>query len=950
MSDRGTEVIMPTTPLQPNTRPNPYVGPRPFTEEEKLYGRESEIQNLMNLFIAERILLLHSPSGAGKTSLIQAGLVPKLKDQKIRKGSREIGKFHVRPIIRVSQEPSAKIKKNSAYNRYIFSMLGSFESAFDKKEDQIPDDELISMSLSDYLKRRAKPKDVLYDIFIFDQFEEILTLDPTDLEAKHDFFKQVGKILEDRKRWALFTIREDFLASFEPYLFLIPTRFSNHFRLDFLGTEAACQAIQTPARRADVEFTDKAASQLVNNLRRVKLQSPDGSMTEQLGPYVEPVQLQVVCFRLWQNLAPDDQTIDEDNLTIVGDVNQSLAEYYAEQVSAVASQFKIEELVIRKWFNDKLITEGGIRSQVLMNINVSEGLPNQTISQFVDAHLVRAEKRRGLTWFELAHDRLVEPVRKDNMTWYESNLSPFERQAALWKDGRRSDYLLHGQVLEDAKNWAEAHDEILSIEEREFLDACLAAQAIEDAERRAKAMRHRQIIIVSILIAVIMALAASFSFIQWQKTGYALATATNAEGYALHQAQTATNAQGFAQQQAQTAVAAMKAISTLANPVVAQETKVAQVTGPLTVVISNVSINEGENSAFVPPDTKLTVTLDYFIQDKFCLNCFNVIQIGFVGEEPLQCIYQGIPEADGASGSAVIKIDAPSTLGEHSLMFDSVREYSCPAEWMSNLSEGTEKQIATIKVLSEEIKDAKGVSMVLVPEGEFIMGSDKGEDDEKPPHTVYLDAFYIDKYEVTNARYKACVDEGVCNVPREFSSSTRDSYYGNPQYDNYPVVNVDWEMANAFCGWRDAGLPTEAEWEKAASWDEKKQEKYVYPWGEGITCSLANYFDCRKKDTSVVGNYTDGKSPFGAYDMAGNVWEWVADWYTENYYSTYPRDQWPSNPTGPEYGVDRVLRGGSGGSYDHFLKSANRSYAYPATRNTQWLGFRCAHSVSADFP
>ena len=206
-----------------------------------------------------------------------------------------------------------------------------------------------------------------------------------------------------------------------------------------MGAEAACQAIQAPVKQVGVEFTDKAATQLVNNLRQVKIQSPDGSMTEQLGPYVEPVQLQVVCFRLWQNLAPDDQIIDEKNLTNVGDVNQSLAEYYAEQVSAVASQLKVEELVIRKWFNDKLITEGGIRSQVLMDVDVSEGLPNQTIFHFVDAHLVRAEKRRGLTWFELAHDRLVEPVRKDNMIWFENNLSPFQRQAALWKDGRRSE-------------------------------------------------------------------------------------------------------------------------------------------------------------------------------------------------------------------------------------------------------------------------------------------------------------------------------------------------------------------------------------------------------------------------------------------------------------------------------------------------------------------------------
>ena len=715
---------MPTTPIQSNDRPNPYVGPRPFTEEEKLYGRESEIQDLMNLFIAERILLLHSPSGAGKTSLIQSGLVPKLKDQKIGKDPQRVEKFYVRSVIRVNQEPSAKIKKSPGYNRYLFSMLSSLESAFDKKDDQIPDAELVSMSLSDYLERRAKPKEVLYDVLIFDQFEEVLTSDPTDLEAKREFFKQVGKILEDRKRWALFVIREDFLASFDPYLFWIPTRFSNRFRLDFLGEKAAYQAIQNPVKQVGVEFTDNAASQLINNLRQVKIQSPDGTMTEQLGPYVEPVQLQVVCFRLWQKLAPDDQTIDEDDLSSVGDVNQSLAEYYTDQVFEVASKLKVDELVVRKWFNDKLITEGGIRSQVLMEVDVSAGLPNQAIFLFVDAHLVRAEKRRGLTWFELAHDRLVEPVRNDNSTWFANNLSPLQRQAALWKEGRRSDYLLHGKALEDAKDWAEAHDEILSTDEREFLDACLTAQAIEDAERKAKAMRLRQIIIVSILVAMIMALAASFSLVQRrtaiierQTAVIAMEAAETSQGFAQQQ-------QDIAQQQANTAEAARNSISTLvANPAVAQETNVSQVTEPLTVEIKKVSINGGDNSETVVPGQKLSISIEYSILDEACPYCFDVIQLGFDGEDPLECIYQGVPGAEGFSGKAEIEIDAPTVPSEYSLKFDSARNYSCPVDWSSNLSSDVNKQIASINI-EEELPGGTDKVAFLAGKNVWVMNLD----------------------------------------------------------------------------------------------------------------------------------------------------------------------------------------------------------------------------------
>ncbi|MFZ5911303.1 MAG: SUMF1/EgtB/PvdO family nonheme iron enzyme [Chloroflexota bacterium] len=937
MIGEGTEVIMSKTPLQPNVRPNPYVGPRPFTEEEKLYGRESEIQNLMNLFIAERILLLHSPSGAGKTSLIQAGLVPRLRGQKIGKDSRKIEKFCVRPVIRVNQEPSVKIKKSPAYNRYIFSMLSSFESAFDKKEDQIPDDELVSMSLSDYLKRRVKPKNVLYDIFIFDQFEEILTLDPTDLEAKREFFKQLGKILEDRTRWALFVIREDYLASFEPYLFLIPTRFSNRFRLDFLGTEAACQAIQAPVRQVGVVFTDKAANQLVNNLRQVKIQSPDGSMTEQLGPYVEPVQLQVVCFRLWQNLASDDQKIDENDLIAVGDVNQSLADYYAEQVSAVANKLKIEEIVIRKWFDNKLITAGGIRSQVLMDVDVSEGLLNQAIFQFVDAHLVRAEKRRGLTWFELAHDRLVEPVRKDNKTWFESNLSPLQRQAALWKDGRRSDYLLYGKALEDAREWAEAHDEILSTEEREFLDACLAAQAVEEAERRAKAMRLRQIIVASVLVSVIMALAALFSSFQWQ-------TAEEARQYAEDALVTATNAQGYAQQQGSTAEAALNFIETLvANPAVAQKTNVAQATEPLDVVIGDVHINGGDDRETVIPGQQLSVTIEYSIQDEGCPYCFDVIQIGFSDSAPLQCIYQGVPGFDGVSNTVEVKIDVPATLGGYSLIIDSAREYSCPVEWRSDLPTDLDRRIAKIDVKDELLRDSKNVPMIFIPAGEFTMGNDtSGDVYSRPAHTVYVEEFYIDQYEVTNEMYDACEYAGGCRTPRYQGSVTRSTYYGEPGFANYPAIYLDWSMAKAYCEWRGARLPTEAEWEKAA----RGTDERIYPWGDSnLNCSLANYYGCPEEDTAPVDKHDAGQSPYGIYGMAGNVWEW-----TSTLFEYYPYNSTDGRED-PGASGDRVARGGS---WEYLVNAANvradtRIGFNPATFQG-YLGVRCARSIEQFSP
>jgi formylglycine-generating enzyme required for sulfatase activity len=249
----------------------------------------------------------------------------------------------------------------------------------------------------------------------------------------------------------------------------------------------------------------------------------------------------------------------------------------------------------------------------------------------------------------------------------------------------------------------------------------------------------------------------------------------------------------------------------------------------------------------------------------------------------------------------------------------------------------TDAATMTASAPLSEIIDGKGAEMVLVPEGDFMMGSNRGESDEQPSHVVFLDAFYIDKFEVTNRLYKACVDNGKCDPPRQtyfFAESPNRLYFDNPQYDNFPVIYVDWNMAKAYCEWRDARLPTEAEWEKAA----RGPEGNTYPWGGGLDCQKANYQNCVNR-TSEVGIYEDGKSPYGVYDMTGNVWEWVADWYSENYYAISPRN----NPTGPIVGQSRVLRGGS---WPRFDVTAYHRNNFGANYNTFDIGFRCASDVT----
>ena len=256
-------------------------------------------------------------------------------------------------------------------------------------------------------------------------------------------------------------------------------------------------------------------------------------------------------------------------------------------------------------------------------------------------------------------------------------------------------------------------------------------------------------------------------------------------------------------------------------------------------------------------------------------------------------------------------------------------------------------------ILPAEMTDAKDVQMVLVPAGEFTMGSNADDEllaqcqeynsncdsswhqDEEPSHTVSLDDFYIDRYEVTNALYAACVDAGACPPLTDTSSATRDSYYGNPEYDNFPVIYVDWNMAKTYCEWRGARLPSEAEWEKAA----RGTEGGVYPWGVEADNTYAN-FNEDIGDTTAVGSYESGKSSYGVYDMAGNVWEWVSDYYSETYYQNSRLD----NPLGPEAGEFHVVRGGSWYDHPYLIRTSVRN-AFAPTFVENNFGIRCASSA-----
>lgn len=261
-------------------------------------------------------------------------------------------------------------------------------------------------------------------------------------------------------------------------------------------------------------------------------------------------------------------------------------------------------------------------------------------------------------------------------------------------------------------------------------------------------------------------------------------------------------------------------------------------------------------------------------------------------------------------------------------------------EMFSEINFDFSEKFATLKEGMEVEK------MAFIPAGEFLMGSSEGEKDEFPLHSVYLDAYYIDKYEVTNEEYCKFLDEESNRSEEGYLRLNIDDedcriekrggkYYPERGYEKHPVVEVTWFGARDYAQWAGKRLPTEAEWEKAARGKEGKK----YPWGDSFEEKKANY---SSSNTLPVGSYPSGVSPYGCYDMAGNVWEWCNDWYYERYYENSPK----KNPPGPEEGSELVLRGGSFYNPLTLMYCANR-FKYSPEKSGSDVGFRCARSFSA---
>ena len=403
----------------------PYVGPRPFekADQSSFFGRDREARSLLSYVFAHEAVLLYAQSGAGKTSLLNAKLIPLLEE----KG------FEVLPAARVRGPIPEGMEPDQIPNLYVFNTLIGWAG------DEFQPEDLAQMSLTEFLSAGEHPEDeeetpLTRRVIIFDQFEELFSFYPERWEEREDFFRQVSEALRaDPLLRVLFVMREDYLASVAPYAKLIPEQLRTRYRLERLRAEAAQQAVEGPLQDTGRSFTQGVAASLVQELLNMKVEGATGETVEVPGEYVEPVQLQVVCQSLWLNLPPDATAITAYHLQSFGDVEEALRDFYERAIETAATEGNVSKDDLRKWFNEQLITPVGTRGTVFRGNEDTGGISNSAVDILEDQHIIRAEVRSGARWYELTHDRLIEPIHKANEAWHEK-----EQERKIEAEGQRT--------------------------------------------------------------------------------------------------------------------------------------------------------------------------------------------------------------------------------------------------------------------------------------------------------------------------------------------------------------------------------------------------------------------------------------------------------------------------------------------------------------------------------
>jgi len=553
------------------TLKNPYVGPRTFRREDGdfFFGREREARDLMALASSERLVLFYAQSGAGKSSLLNTRLLPEL----------ERSHFEVLPVGRLQGEGPAGLAVD---NIYLYNLMSSMV------QQKFSPEALVGLSFSQflailefqdggYLLGEESLNDIIQEarwrrVLIIDQFEEIFTSHLAFWNKRDEFFRQLAQTLQDDPYLTIILImREDYVASLDPYAHLLPGGLRMRYYMQRLSQEAALKAVKNPAEGSR-PYAEGVAEKLVDDLASITVYKPDGTHEMQRGQYIEPVQLQVVCYGLWEDLPSDRDTITADDLLEVGDVDQSLERFFDRRMAAVAQTMSVPERNIREWFEKELITSNRTRNMVLRDTSDTAMLHDNVV-RTMRGDLVKAELRAGQIWYELSHDRLIKPIITSNAKWFDVHLSKFQQRVVLWGvEGKSESLLLRDRELIDAEN--EASTLTLTSDEQEFLEECRALQKRIQRDRT-----QTRVIFGALIVSVILLIAAIFSTINAnaakQEANNQASIANTAQVNAITQKNAAATAQVYAESNANAAATAKaeaesQASKALAGSLVAQ--------------------------------------------------------------------------------------------------------------------------------------------------------------------------------------------------------------------------------------------------------------------------------------------------------------------------------------------------------------------------------------------
>ncbi|MBH1901244.1 hypothetical protein I5U22_07770 [Serratia ureilytica] len=395
----------------------PYVGPSPFSAEQTLFGRDADIKQLQWRLISDRIIVLYSPSGAGKTSLLMAknGLLSTLTTL-----------FHVLPVQRIAQADDTD-PVTSLLQRLDQDSFGSIR----------PNDTLLTYFNRITLPESDPPKRLL---LVLDQFEEVLTGN-VPYEQQKVFFQQLKELLSNDEKtiWLLISMREEYFSWLDDFRDDIPTRLNNTYRLNLLSVEQAVAAIKGPAEAMGVAFPVQDGTDAAQLLVSELIKAPEGARPSKT---VEPVQLQVICTDLWNTLSQTERQVCEVRVADVAGYNpdNALLDYCTKTLN-LAAQDPHRFRTLGDWIDRYLLTLSGRRSAVIFSPQSTDGPSLKEIQKLEEHHLIRRQSREDDMWYELAHDRLAGPVRRSIEEWRNNNLKEWQKQARIWHmDGEKPDY------------------------------------------------------------------------------------------------------------------------------------------------------------------------------------------------------------------------------------------------------------------------------------------------------------------------------------------------------------------------------------------------------------------------------------------------------------------------------------------------------------------------------